>query len=68
MEFSDPIVNGALKDLANTAINIDQAERMIRILSEAGEDTTKQRAALQALKGRRLKLITALKNNGANMG
>lgn len=67
MESNDPIINGALRDLVRTDENIMSAERMIKILSEAGEDVTEQRTRLAQMKNRRNKLVTALQQNGAKM-
>jgi hypothetical protein len=65
MEYRDPIIDGAFRDLGATDVQIDQAERMIKILAEAGEDVTVLRSSLSSLKARREKLLTSLKNNGA---
>lgn len=68
MAENDPIINGALRDLVSTDSHIIEAERMIKILSEAGEDVTQQRSQLAQMKARRDKLVVALRNNGANIG
>lgn len=65
MDNRDPILDNALKDLGTLTFKIDNAELMIKVLSEAGEDVSMQRSALATLKARREKLMTSLRNNGA---
>ena len=62
---NDPIVNAAYRDLMEQDEQIEEAQKLLRIMREAGEDVTKETAHINTLMARRNKLMTALKQNGA---
>lgn len=60
------ILQAAYKELEDKGREIAQAELLIKVLREAGEDATKEASALAQLKARRNKLMIALQQNGAS--
>jgi len=65
--MSDQVLNTALLQLHNSESAVSDARRIIKVMSEAGHDVTKQRAELAQLEMQRDKTMTALKNNGATL-
>ncbi len=61
----DQTLNQALTDVINSKEHLDRAKTYLRVMSEAGQDVSKQRADIAALEAQRQKYIDALKNNGA---
>lgn len=62
---NDVILQAAYKELNDKDKEISQAETLIKVLREAGEDATKEATELAKLKTRRNKLMLALEQNGA---
>ena len=62
---NDPIVNAAYRDLMEQDEQIEEAQKLLRIMREAGEDVTQETARINTLMARRNKLMSALKQNGA---
>lgn len=64
-QTNDPIVNAAYRDLEDQNERIDEAQKLLRIMREAGEDVSQDTARINTLMARRDKLMTALRQNGA---
>jgi len=63
--MNDPILDAALHNLVGTTDDIKAADRLLKVLAEAGEDVTQEKASISQFKARRDKMRLSLRNNGA---
>jgi hypothetical protein len=61
----DPVLNTALKNLMDSDAQMDEAKKLMKVLQDAGEDVSSQRASLQQMETKRNKLKLSLQSNGA---
>lgn len=65
--MADSILDQALLQLHQVQPQIDRAEKLVKVLSEAGQPVSDQQSQLAALKVQRQKYMDVLKANGAEL-
>lgn len=64
---NDPILNAALKTVVDSNAQIDEAQKILKVLQDAGVDVSTERATLETTISQRNKIELSLRSNGATV-